>query len=46
MSLAHVREDGVSVVKMGSSLAGDPIIPETRNADEGSIARLVILRFN
>ena len=43
MSLEHVREAGVRVVKLGSSLAGVPIIAVTLSADEGSMTRWLIV---
>ena len=41
MSLAHVREVGVSDAKLGISLAGVPIIAQTLSEDEGTMTRLV-----
>ena len=45
MSLAHVREGGVSVVKLGKSLVDVPIIAETLRADEGNMTRSVVMKF-
>ena len=45
MSLAHVREGGVSVVKLDNSLVEVPIIAETLRADEGNMTRSVEMKF-
>ena len=45
MSLAHVREGGVSVVKLGNSLVEVPIIAETLRADEGNMTRSDEMKF-